>query len=63
MDDVKNLNKALDFKMPFGKFRGKELNNIPNSYLMWLAENCNADYISGYADKVIKWRNKYGIEK
>jgi len=26
-------------RLPCGKFRGKEIEEIPSSYLMWIAEN------------------------
>lgn len=26
-------------KMPWGKFKGKEIEALPSSYLRWLAEN------------------------
>ncbi len=35
--------RAIAFKMPFGKYRGIALSEIPNDYLAWLADEC-ADY-------------------
>jgi uncharacterized protein (DUF3820 family) len=39
-------------KMPFGKFRGQKLEDVPASYLIWLYDNnkCNGElkeYIKG----------------
>jgi hypothetical protein len=28
-----------DMKLTFGKFKGEEIENVPTSYLNWLAEN------------------------
>lgn len=33
-------------KMPWGKFKGVEINILPEDYLKWLSENCED---SGYA--------------
>ncbi len=27
--------------MPFGKFKGVELCNVPDSYILWVRENCD----------------------
>ena len=32
-----------DMKMPWGKYKGKEIESLPSSYLRWLAENINED--------------------
>ena len=42
--------------MPFGKFKGKDLEEIPSGYLKWLAENCENDEIATEADKEYSWR-------
>lgn len=35
--------------MPFGKFKGVKLANVPAPYLLWLYSNCNlADDIKQY---------------
>jgi hypothetical protein len=28
-------------EMPFGKYAGRKLNRLPNSYIKWLLENCD----------------------
>lgn len=45
-------------KMPFGKFKGKEIEEIPSSYLKWGAENIKGP-ISEVMDKEWQWREKY----
>jgi hypothetical protein len=32
-------------RMPFGKHRGKRLCDVPLSYLVWVANTCNLDYL------------------
>lgn len=40
----------------FGKFKGKEINEIPSDYLKWLAENCENEDICEAADEEYRWR-------
>lgn len=43
-------------KMPCGKFKGKEIEDIPSAYLHWLAENSKDDKIATAADQ--EWRHR-----
>jgi len=45
--------------MPFGKYKGKDLEDIPSSYLKWLAENCENDDIATKADEEYRWRSDH----
>lgn len=37
--------------MPFGKYKGKALVNVPAEYLLWLrAQNCNNAALVAYID-------------
>ena len=56
------LQEALDFRMPFGKFKTNRLEDIPDYYIRWLSENCKIDAIATKADMVRTWREKNGIE-
>lgn len=45
--------------MPFGKYKGTELDEVPASYLMWLYENdCKEPFVKSYIEK-----NLDGIKK
>lgn len=52
-------------KMPYGKFKGMEIEELPSSYLRWLAENLN-EYgalgakICKEADTEYQFREKTG---
>ena len=48
-------------RMPFGKFRGKEIEELPSAYLHWLAENCDNDAIATEADREWRWRDEFGV--
>ena len=39
-------------KMPWGKFKGKDIHDLPSSYLLWIAENVNED--SDFNKKIVK---------
>lgn len=43
-------------KMPWGKHEGEDIEDIPSDYLVWLAENCEQDYIATAADEEYQWR-------
>ena len=45
--------------MPWGDFKGKEIEDIPSRYLKWLAENCKDDTIATAADKEWAYREKF----
>jgi hypothetical protein len=42
--------------MPWGKFQGEDIEDIPSGYLKWLAENCEDDLICIAADEEYRWR-------
>jgi hypothetical protein len=46
--------------VPFGKYKGWELEQIPSGYLRWLAENCNDESIAEEADNEWTWRETWG---
>ncbi len=35
--DSDNLEKLVTFKMPFGKYAGKSISDLPGNYLAWFA--------------------------
>lgn len=45
-------------KMPWGKHRGKDIEDVPSDYLLWLAENCDTEKIAVAADKEWDFREK-----
>uniref|UniRef100_A0A6M3IKR9 Putative quorum-sensing-regulated virulence factor n=1 Tax=viral metagenome TaxID=1070528 RepID=A0A6M3IKR9_9ZZZZ len=47
-------------KMPFGKYKGADIEDIPSDYLYWLARNCNNEVIATEADQEYQWREKTG---
>ncbi len=44
-------------RMPYGAFKGKEIHEIPSSYLKWLAENVG-EFLAVAADEEWQWREK-----
>ena len=43
-------------KMPFGKHKGEEIEDIPSDYLKWVAENIDDEEIYRAADEEYQWR-------
>lgn len=46
--------------MPWGKYRGKTIEEIPSGYLSWLMDNCDDDDICEAADLEFELREIYG---
>ena len=42
--------------MPFGKYKGDEIDSIPSDYLKWAAENIDDEEICCAADDEYQWR-------
>lgn len=51
-----------DFKMPFGKFEGEDLSDIPKSYLEWLIKTGVADYLEYKIEIELLRREKLKIK-
>lgn len=51
-------------KIPFGKYKGQQLEDVPTSYLYWLAENIegNAALVKEAEDQ-ITMRNGEGVPR
>jgi len=46
-------------KIPFGKHRGEDIEDIPSPYLRWLAQNCDDEEIAIKADEEYNYRERY----
>jgi len=42
--------------MPWGKYKGQDLEKVPSGYLRWLSLNCEDDEIATAADEEYRWR-------
>ena len=56
----------MSLKMPFGKCKGRDIDDIPSSYLKWVAENFEESTpqkkaLVEAADKEYQYREKNGI--
>ena len=52
-------------KMPYGKFKGQDIEKLPSGYLKWVAENFDESRAQGKAicleaDKEYQFREKTG---
>ena len=43
-------------KMPWGKFKHYDIEDVPSGYLKWLAENCEDEEVCCAADEEYRWR-------
>jgi len=50
-----------DLIMPYGKYRGKAMHEIPSGYLKWLAENVDDEIIANEADEEYQHRERYNV--
>ena len=46
-------------EMPFGKYKGKMMHEIPSSYIRWVSENWENDKVASAADREWQWREKH----
>ena len=46
-------------KMPWGKYRGHEIEELPSGYLRWLATECDNEEIAEEADEEWQHRERY----
>jgi uncharacterized protein (DUF3820 family) len=45
--------------MPFGKYEDQDIEDVPSSYLLWLAEECDREDVRRAADKEHIFREKH----
>ena len=55
---IKAIEIAQDFVMPWGAYRGKPLDSVKSSYLRWLSTECDNPVISHHADVLWQWREE-----
>ena len=48
-------------KMPFGKHKGENMEDLPDSYLLWLAENIESGPVLREAEDQLKLREGVGV--
>lgn len=42
--------------LPWGKYCNRDLEDVPSSYLYWLATECDNEEIAEAADQEYQWR-------
>ena len=47
------------YVMPWGKYKGRTIEDIESSYLKWLIDNCDDDYICECASHEYEFRNTF----
>lgn len=51
-------------KMPFGRYKGEDMEDLPTSYLYWLAENLESHpQIQQEAENQLKLREGHGVPR
>lgn len=48
-------------RMPFGKHKGKLIEDLPNDILKWYAENLSQDWLATLCDEEYQWRVNNGV--
>lgn len=57
-DEVKIIQAALKFRLPWGKHKGTDLDHVPSGYFRWLSESCDDDHIATQSSIVWQWRKR-----
>lgn len=55
---LKAVELAMKYRLPWGKYRGKALDDIPSTYLAWLSECCDNPIIASHAEALWQWREE-----
>lgn len=50
-------------KMPWGKHKGEDMEDLPTGYLLWLAENCDSEPIQSEAQNQLQLREGRGVPR
>jgi hypothetical protein len=45
--------------MPWGRYKGKDMEDMPSSYLRWLSDNCDDNKIRKEAEDEYNFREKW----
>jgi uncharacterized protein (DUF3820 family) len=56
---IKEFKVNSELSMPWGKYQGKTIEELPSSYLKWLSEECDDDEIMEAAEEEYKWRELF----
>ena len=59
-EEVKAIERAARFRMPWGKHRGEKLEDIESGYLRYLAEYSTDDEVCDKADTIYQYRGQTG---
>jgi len=59
-EEVRAIERADRYVMPWGKYKGKRMEKLPSSYLLWIAENVKDDMICTNADIIYRYREGTG---
>lgn len=54
------IERTLNLKWPFGKYKGQRLEDIPSGYIRWAAENFNNNTWAAACDLVWRYREQTG---
>lgn len=61
-DDENAVAMAESYVLYFGAHKNKPLKEVPNGYIRWLSENACNDQVAAFADLLLRYRKKWGIE-
>lgn len=50
-------------KMPFGRYKGQDMEDLPTGYLLWLAENVSNTAVVVEAENQLKLREGEGVAR
>jgi len=59
-EEISKVEKAANFIMPWGAYKGIKIQSVKSSYLRWLAEKSTNDKIAEYADLEWRFREEHG---